>query len=183
MANLPAGTRLYTNSALLVSHTALKDSVQVTVLESTSAACRVRLPNGGTDWVRTEDVLDADDSDRELPQPEKVLVRGGTNSADPSGGRPDGERRHEGARSVAGLLAFLAWIILIGGLLGGLIVGFVGSGSCDEETALNGCGQEQTVAWVAAGFAMFQAIIGALFFFAAHHVILLLVDIAESDRA
>jgi hypothetical protein len=120
-------------------------------------------------------------------------VRTGSLSKQPSSSAPDrgstnvenATRRHGGAQDVAFWLGIVAWLILIGGLGGAAVAGYLVASSCEETRVLGAtlkdCGTEQA-AGISLGIAVgLQSIIAALLLFAGRHVILLLTEIAEKE--
>ncbi|MCH8346236.1 MAG: hypothetical protein IIC87_04825 [Chloroflexi bacterium] len=54
-------------------------------------------------------------------------------------------------------------------------------GTTCEESLVNDCDDETTLAWIIVIAGVVQSVIGAVVFFAARHVVLLLADIAERE--
>lgn len=93
---------------------------------------------------------------------------------------------HAGARAIAGWLGAFGWIILVGGLVGGLLTGVTMAGVCHSTTNVFGQSQSQCSGWdtlavITGGSIAAYSLIPAVMFFAGRHIVLLLAEIAEKE--
>jgi len=91
------------------------------------------------------------------------------------------ESPHDGARTIAAWLGGIAWFILVAGVIGAVGVGIVGSVTCETSFINESCSDEVGAAWGVAAAAGIYSVVFAVIFFAARHVVLLLIEIAEKE--